>query len=51
MTVEQIKQRINQLQQEADQLKHNLSATIGALQDCHFWLNELQKPAEEVQPA
>ena len=50
MNKEQLIARINQLSQEAEQIKGNLAATIGAIQDCQYWLAELDKPAEETQP-
>ena len=50
MTKEQLTTRIQQLSQEAEQMKNNLAATIGAIQDCQDWLNELDKPVEETKP-
>jgi prefoldin subunit 5 len=44
MNKEQLEQRIQQLSQEAEQLKANLAATIGAIQDCHHWLQQLDQP-------
>ena len=44
MNVESIKSRIEFLTAQAKQLELNLHAIGGAIQDCQFWLNELEKP-------
>ena len=51
MNKEQLIARINLLSQEAEQLRNNLTATVGAIQDCNYWLAELEKPAEPVEAA
>ena len=49
MNQETIIARINQLSQEAEQLRNNLAATIGAIHDNQYWLEELKKG--EILPA
>jgi hypothetical protein len=44
MTKDQIKARIEILTAQAKQLELNLHAIGGAIQDCQYWLNELEKP-------
>jgi hypothetical protein len=44
MNVELIKSRIEFLTAQAKQLELNLHAIGGAIQDCQYWLNELEKP-------
>jgi hypothetical protein len=44
MTTDQIKTRIEILTAQAKQLELNLHAIGGAIQDCQYWLNELEKP-------
>lgn len=41
MTEEQIKQRIEMLKQQLDQLKANSNAILGAIQDCEYWLQQI----------
>ena len=43
MNVESIKSRIEFLNAQAKQLELNLHAIGGAIQDCNYWLNELEK--------
>lgn len=43
MTEEQILSRIEELKAQAEQLKANLNAVGGALQDCEYWLSEVRK--------
>ena len=43
MTTDQIKARIEVLTAQAKQLELNLHAIGGAIQDCQYWLNELEK--------
>ena len=43
MNVESIKSRIEFLNAQAKQLELNLHAIGGAIQDCQYWLNELEK--------
>jgi hypothetical protein len=44
LNVESIKSRIEFLTAQAKQLELNLHAIGGAIQDCQYWLNELEKP-------
>jgi len=46
MTKEKLEDRIKQLETEREQVKATLLAYEGALQDCKYWLIELEK--EEV---
>lgn len=48
MTEELIKQRIADLNAQADQLRANLNAIGGAIQDCEYWLSMLKKPDPAV---
>jgi hypothetical protein len=43
MNVESLKSRIELLTAQAKQLELNLHAIGGAIQDCQYWLNELEK--------
>lgn len=43
MTTDQIKARIEILTAQAKQMELNLHAIGGAIQDCQYWLNELEK--------
>ena len=43
ITSELVKARIAQLEKEAGQLRNNLNACLGALQDCGYWLAQLEK--------
>ena len=42
MNVEAIKQRIEVLTAQAKQMELNLHAIGGAIQDCQYWLNQLE---------
>ena len=44
MNIEQVKQRIETLMAQGKQMESNLHMINGALQDCQYWLNELEKP-------
>jgi hypothetical protein len=44
LNVDSIKSRIEFLTAQAKQLELNLHAIGGAIQDCQYWLNELEKP-------
>jgi hypothetical protein len=51
ITEQAVKERVAALQQKAEKLRSELSATIGALQDCGFWLATLAEPEpEELKP-
>jgi prefoldin subunit 5 len=43
MTTDQIEARIEILTAQAKQMELNLHAIGGAIQDCQYWLNELEK--------
>ena len=47
ITKELIQLRSAQLQKQAEKLQSDLNATIGAIQDCNFWLAQLDKSEEE----
>ena len=42
MNVESVKSRIEILTAQAKQLELNLHAIGGAIQDCQYWLNQLE---------
>ena len=42
MNIESVKSRIELLTAQAKQLELNLHAIGGAIQDCQYWLNELE---------
>ena len=44
MTKEQILARIEELKAQAEQLKANLNAVGGAIQDCEYWLEQINEP-------
>jgi prefoldin subunit 5 len=44
LNIESLKRRIELLNAQAKQLELNLHAIGGAIQDCQYWLNELEKP-------
>jgi hypothetical protein len=44
MNIESLKSRIEFLTAQAKQMELNLHAIGGAIQDCQYWLNELEKP-------
>ena len=43
MTIDKIKERIETLMTQGKQMESNLHMINGALQDCQFWLAELEK--------
>ena len=43
ITKEMLQARAAELQKEAERLRAELNATIGAVQDCGFWLAQLEK--------
>lgn len=47
MTKDQILDRIKILETEREQAKAMLSAYDGALQDCKYWLEQLEEKKEE----
>jgi len=42
MTIDQIKQRIETLMAQGKQVESNLHMINGALQDCQYWLTQLE---------
>ena len=48
MTKEQIEARKAELQAGLEQLKANMHATNGAIQECNYWLSQLA--LEEMKP-
>jgi hypothetical protein len=44
LNVDLIKSRIEFLTAQAKQMELSLHAIGGAIQDCQYWLNELEKP-------
>lgn len=51
MNKDQIEKRLEELKTNHEQLKNNLIATAGAIQDCEYWLSQLEekktKPIKE----
>jgi hypothetical protein len=43
MTIDKLKERIETLMTQGKQMESNLHMINGALQDCQFWLAELEK--------
>lgn len=51
ITKESILRRAKELQEQADKLRSDLSATLGALQDCGYWLSQLEKQDADLSKA
>ena len=47
MTKEQIEARLAELNKELQQLTANANAINGAIQDCEFWLAQLDKAEQK----
>jgi hypothetical protein len=43
ITREVIMDRVQALQKQAERLRSDLDATLGALQDCGFWLEQVKQ--------
>lgn len=43
ITREMIMERVQSLQKQAERLRSDLDATLGALQDCGYWLEQLKQ--------
>jgi hypothetical protein len=43
ITREVIMDRVQSLQKQAERLRSDLDATLGALQDCGYWLEQLKQ--------
>jgi hypothetical protein len=42
ITRELVMERVQSLQKQAERLRSDLDATLGALQDCGYWLEQLK---------
>jgi hypothetical protein len=42
ITREVVMERVQNLQKQAERLRSDLDATLGALQDCGYWLKQLE---------
>jgi hypothetical protein len=49
MDRDRILARITELEAQADKLKADLNAVGGALQDCQFWLSELDAAPADAE--
>lgn len=50
MTKEQIQARIKELEANRETMKGNFIAIEGALQDCQYWLTQVDAPATAETP-
>jgi hypothetical protein len=48
MTKETIEKHIIELQKQLEQINANGNAVVGAIQDCNYWLAELDKESTNV---
>ena len=48
ITREMIEARLKELQEGAEQMRANLNAYEGAIQDCKYWLEQLTAEDEKV---
>jgi len=46
ITRDVIMERVQALQKQAERLRSDLDATLGALQDCGYWLEQLKQTDE-----
>jgi len=46
MTKEKIQERLKTLENEREQMKTTLIAYEGAIQDCKYWLEQLEEKSE-----
>lgn len=46
VTKEAIEARSLQLQRQAEKLQNDLNATLGALQDCNYWMAQLKAESD-----
>lgn len=46
MTKEKIQERLKTLENEREQMKTTLIAYEGAIQDCKYWLEQMETPSE-----
>ena len=47
MNKESIEERIKTLEEQSENLKANMFAVQGALQDCRYWLEQHELPKKE----
>lgn len=50
MTKDQIQARIKELEANKETMKGNFIAIEGALQDCQYWLTQMDTPASAETP-
>lgn len=48
ITLEMMQERLANLQEERDQLQKNLYAYDGAIQDCQYWIGQLEQMAKRA---
>jgi len=48
MTVDDIKARLQQLQNQQAHLQANLNAVDGAMQECEYWLDRVQEKRIDI---
>lgn len=46
MTKEKVQERLNTLEKEREQVKTSLIAYEGAIQDCKYWLEQMETKSE-----
>lgn len=51
ITKQHIERRAAELQKRAEKLQSDLNATIGALQDCGYWMEQLKEAPNEPNHA
>lgn len=51
ITRAQVEGRMEELKRQQEQLRANLHAVDGALQDCEYWLARLDEPTETGEPS
>ena len=49
ITKEAIIERLERLKADRDQVMGNLNALEGAIIDCQYWLEQLEKPEEDKE--
>ena len=51
ITLQHIERRAAELQKRAEKLQSDLNATLGALQDCGYWMEQLKGESNEPDHA
>lgn len=51
ITREHIERRASELQKRAEKLQSDLNATLGAIQDCGYWMEQLKGEPNEPDHA